>query len=98
MRNLRVSTLGTVILLVLAIIFGALGFIQAQNSAVAPLAVSGYMGVSAVCCGGIAFFMLRRETPLERFAGVAAVVAALYMVVMALIFYSLLSQVTMPTF
>jgi hypothetical protein len=95
---MRISTLVTVILLVLGLVFALLGFINAPNSLVSPAAVSSYMLLSAAFFGVLAVQGLRRKQNWQRFLGVAAVAATLYMVGMAILYFTALRTIVMPEF
>lgn len=93
MRKETLITVASITLLVVALVFALLGFMQAPNSQVAPGAVAAFMLISAAAFAGLAVLGLRGERVWQRFLGVAAVTGALYMVVMALLFFNALSAV-----
>lgn len=93
MKNIPVATISTVILIVAAFVFAALGFSQASNSEIAPEAVSAVMLVSAALFGLLAVRGLKRKEMWQRLLGVGAVMATIYMVVFAILFYVVLSQI-----
>jgi drug/metabolite transporter (DMT)-like permease len=95
---MRISTLVTVILLVLGLVFALLGFINAPNSQVSPAAVSSYMLIAAAFFAALAVQGLRRKRTWQRFLGVAAVAAALYMIGMAILYFTALRTIVMPEF
>ncbi len=98
MKNMRVSTLIIIVLLICAVVFGGLGFAQAPNSMVSPAAVSTYMLISAGIFAILAVMSLRRKEMWQRFLGVVAIMAALYMVGMALLFFRGLSMIQAPEY
>lgn len=93
LENEAVATVITVALLVVALAFALLGFLQAPNSAVAPGTVSAYMLVSAGAFAVLAVFALRRQRMWQRFLGVAAAAAGVYILVMAILFYRALNLI-----
>lgn len=95
---MRISTLVTVILLVLGLVFALLGFMNAPNSQVSPAAVSSYMLIAAAFFAALAVQGLRRKRTWQRFMGVAAVAATLYMISMALLYFTALRTIVMPEF
>jgi hypothetical protein len=95
---MRISTLVTIILLVLGLVFAFLGFANAPNSQVSPAAVSSYMLIAAAFFAVLAVQGLSRKRVWQRFAGVAAVAATLYMIGMAILYFTALRTVIMPGF
>ena len=91
-----ISTVVTVVLLLLALTFALLGFLNAPDSEVSPGTVATYMVASAVLFVGLAAFGLTRSRPWQRAIGAGAAVGAIYMVVMAVLFFRALSAVEMP--
>jgi drug/metabolite transporter (DMT)-like permease len=96
--RMRISTLVTVVLLVLGLVFAFLGFATAPNSQVSPAAVSSYMLIAAAFFAVLAVQGLRRKRVWQRFLGVAAVTATLYMIAMAILYFSALRTIVMPEF
>jgi apolipoprotein N-acyltransferase len=96
--NIKISSILNIGLLILAFVFAAMGFAQAGDSHIAPLVITTYMVVAAILFGVLAVRGVRQKVMWQRLLGVAAVVATLYMLVMAIGFYVYLSQVQMPTF
>ncbi len=95
---MRISTLITVVLLVLGLVFALLGFINAPNSQVSAAAVSSYMLISAAFFAVLAVQGLRRKLTWQRFLGIAAVAATLYMIGMAILYFTALRTIVMPEF
>jgi drug/metabolite transporter (DMT)-like permease len=95
---MRISTLVTVILLVLGLVFAFLGFTNAPNSQVSPAAVSSYMLIAAAFFGVLAVQGLGRKRIWQRFLGVAAIAAMLYMIVMAVLYFTALRTIIVPEF
>ncbi|MEJ2151135.1 MAG: hypothetical protein P8Z40_16920 [Chloroflexota bacterium] len=95
---MRISTLITVVLLVLGLVFALLGFINAPNSQVSPAAVSSYMLISAAFFAVLAVQGRRRKLTWQRFLGIAAVAATLYMIGMAILYFTALRTIVMPEF
>ncbi len=98
MQNLRVSTIISITLLIAALALAVLGFISASDSAVSPALVTTYMMIAAALFGVLAVIALSRKERWQRFLGVAAATAALYMLVMAIVFFQMLSTIVMPEF
>lgn len=96
--NIKVSSILNVGLLILALVFAALGFAKAGDSRIAPLVIVSYMGVSAVIFGVLAVRGVRRKEMWQRLLGVGAILATIYMLTFAIWFYISLSSVQMPTF
>jgi O-antigen/teichoic acid export membrane protein len=95
---MRVSTIISIGLLILALVFAVLGFLNAPNSEISPAAIATFMFTSAALFGILAVRGLRRQETWQRFLGVAAATAALYMVAMAILFFQVLNSVVMPSF
>ncbi|HEC23776.1 MAG TPA: hypothetical protein ENI95_12760 [Chloroflexi bacterium] len=95
---MRVSTLVTIVLVVVGLVFAALGFASAPNSEISPAVVSTYMLTSAAFFAILAVQGLSRQKVWQRFLGVAAIAAALYMIVMAILFFQALRAIQMPEF
>lgn len=91
-----ISTVVTIVLVILALTFALLGFLNAPNSEVTAGAVMAYMLLSAATFAGLAAFGLTRSPVWQRAVGAGAVVCALYMVVMAVLFFRVLSAVELP--
>jgi len=98
MVQLRVSTVVIATLLITALIFAVVGFTSASNSMVAPAMVTTYMLISAALFGITAVFGLRQSKRWQRFLGVAGVAAALYMLVMGILFFQVLATLEIPEF
>ena len=96
--NIKVSTVLNIGLLILALVFAALGFAKAGDSRITPVVITVYMAISAVMFAVLAVRGLRRKETWQRLLGVGAVVATLYMLAMAIVFYIYLNSVQMPTF
>lgn len=94
MHNKTVSLIVTIALVVVALGFAVLGFLEAPNSQIAPMVIAAFMLVSAAAFVGLAALGLTRDTPWQRFLGVAAVLGALYMMAMAAVFFNALSRIT----
>ena len=94
--NIKISTVVSIGVLILAVVFAGLGFVKAGDSRIAPMVIAVYMVVSAVFFAVLAVQGLRRKELWQRLLGVAAVVAVCYMLVMSVGFYVYLSRVQMP--
>lgn len=94
MNKKTVFLIVTVVLLLIALGFAVLGFMQAPNSEVTPATIATYMLISAAAFAGLAVLGLTQDTTWQRFLGVAAVLATLYMAAMAAVFFNTLSQIT----
>lgn len=90
MKNLRLSTTVTIIALIVGLILGFLGFIQAGNSNVAPVLILIVMLAAAVFFAVAAVIALRKRSVIQRVVGLAAVVAAIYMLGFGIFSYSVL--------
>lgn len=96
--NIKISTVLTIGILILAFVFAILGFTKASNSSIAPLAISSFMGISAALFAVLAVRGVRRKEMWQRLLGVSAILATIYMLAFAIWFYISLSSVQMPTF
>jgi drug/metabolite transporter (DMT)-like permease len=96
--QIRISTLVTVVLLVIGLLFAFLGFANAPNSQVSPAAVSSNMLIAAAFFAALAVQGLRRKRVWQRFLGVAAIAAMLYMIAMAVLYFTALRTIVMPEF
>ncbi len=92
MDKIRIATIISTVLLIAALLFAVLGFSNARNSEVPVSTVTIYMMVSAALFAILAVRGLARKEMWQRFMGVAAIVAAVYMVGMAILFFSVLSK------
>ncbi len=90
MKNLRISTLVTIVLLIVGFILAILAFAQASNSEISPLFILIVMLVSALFFAAAAVVALRRKSIVQRVVGLAAVVAAVYMIAFGIFSYSML--------
>jgi drug/metabolite transporter (DMT)-like permease len=90
MDNERTVTIVIVTLGVTGLLFAVLGFVQAPNSEVSPASVSAFMLVSSGLFGVLGVLALRRPKTWLRFLGVAAITGAVYMAVMAFLFFQAL--------
>jgi drug/metabolite transporter (DMT)-like permease len=95
MDNERVMTIVIVTLAVTALLFAVLGFAQAPNSQVSPATVSTFMLISAGLFGVLGVLALRRPKTWLRFLGVAAITGAIYMAVMAFLYFQALRLIQM---
>jgi hypothetical protein len=93
MDKIRIATIISTVLLAAALLFAILGFSNSLNSEVPVPTVTIYMMVSAALFAILAVRGLARKEMWQRFMGVAAIVAAVYMVGMAILFFSVLSKV-----
>jgi Mg2+/citrate symporter len=96
MKQIRVSTVVTLILLITALGFAVVGFLNAPNSRVSPTMITIFMMISSAMFAILAVRGLSRKEMWQRFLGVVAVTAAVYMVVFAILFFSVLSKIIMP--
>ena len=96
--NIKISAVVNIGILILALIFAALGFTQAGDSQIAPLAIAAYMVVSMVAFAVLGVRGVRRKELWQRLLGVGAITAAIYMLVMAIAFYVMLTRIQMPEF
>lgn len=92
------STLLTIISLLVGIASAAYGFGKAGDSRVAPAVISALLFIS-----GIAFAVqfvngIRTQSRWQRIIAVISALVAVFVVVMAIVFYQALSQVQMPTY
>lgn len=90
MEKERAASVGIITLAIAALLFALLGFTQAPNSQVAPATVSAFMLVSAGMFGVLGVLALRRPKTWLRFLGVAAITGAVYMAVMAFLYFQAL--------
>lgn len=96
MKAVRVTTILLITSLVIAFIFAVVGFSSAANSQVSSFGVLLYFVLSSVFFGITAIIGLYQSGRWERFAGVAAVVAALYMIIMAVVFMRMFNTLDIP--
>jgi Mg2+/citrate symporter len=89
MKQIRVST-------VVTLGFAVVGFLNAPNSRVSPTMITIFMMISSAMFAILAVRGLSRKEMWQRFLGVVAVTAAVYMVVFAILFFSVLSKIIMP--
>ncbi len=83
----------TGILIMAAVVFGALGFVTAGDYRVAPAIVGVFWAVAVVCC--VAITLIGRRQPRQswmRTVGLIAAVAALYLVVVGAIIVRAISR------
>lgn len=97
MDNERTMTIVIVTLGVTALLFAVLGFVQAPNSEVSPASVSAFMLVSSGLFGVLGVLALRRPKTWLRFLGVAAITGAIYMAVMAFLYFQALQIIQVGT-
>lgn len=90
MKNLHISTRVTIILLVFGLILAFVGFFQAANINVAAVVIMIVMLVSGLFFAAAAVISLRRKSVTQRIVGLAAVVAALYMIGFGIFSYTVL--------
>lgn len=98
LKKIRISTVITLGLLVLAFTFALMGFINARNLYIAPSAITIYMMISSGLFAILAVRALGRREMWQRFLGVAAIVASIYMIVFAIIFFTVLRHLVAPEF
>ena len=96
--QIRVSTLITVVLVIAALALAAIGFMSATDSGTPPAWVVTFMLISAALFGVLAVQGLRRREMWQRFLGVAAVVAAIYMAIMAILSFQMLNAMLPPPY
>lgn len=94
--KIKISTIVTIGLLILAFVFAALGLAKAGDSRIAPVVITAYLAVSALMFAVLAIRGIRRTETWQRFLGVAAIMATLFMLFMAIGLYVALSSVQMP--
>ncbi len=96
MKSIRVTTIMLITSLVIAFIFAVAGFSSATNSQVSAFGVLLNFVLSSVFFGVTAIIGLYQSGRWERFAGVAAVVAALYMIIMGVVFMRMFNTLDIP--
>ncbi|MBN1429064.1 MAG: hypothetical protein JXB07_11815 [Anaerolineae bacterium] len=96
--NIKVSTILSIGMLILALVFATLGFYKAGDSLIAPLGIASYMGISAIFFAILGIRGVRRKELWQRLLGVGAITAAVYMLVMAVACYIMLDRIQMPEF
>jgi hypothetical protein len=96
--NIKVSTVLSIGLLILAFVFATLGLVKAGDLRIAPLAITAYMVVSAVMFAVLAVRGIRRKEMWQRLLGVGAIMATLFMLFMAIGLYIVLTNIQVPTF
>ncbi|MBN1311193.1 MAG: hypothetical protein JXB30_07220 [Anaerolineae bacterium] len=94
--KIKVSTILSIGILILALAFATLGFAKAGDSLVAPLVIAIYMVVSAVLFVVLGVRGVRRQELWQRLLGVGAIAAAVYMLIMSIAFYIMLTRIQMP--
>jgi hypothetical protein len=96
--RLKTTTLFAIISLTLAVVFAALGFSKAGDSRVAPALVSTFLFISGICFAAQFVNGIRAQGRWQRVTAGIAAFLALFVVIMAIMFYQILTQVKMPTF
>jgi cytochrome c oxidase assembly factor CtaG len=91
-----IATILTVGLMIGAIVFAGLGFGKAGDTRVAPAMISIYLFVSAMFFAAQFGHGIRRPERWQRIVAVISILAALFVLAMAVAFYQVLSQVHMP--
>ena len=98
MLRFPTSALVTGIALTIGIIFGVLGFTKAGDSRVSPALVSVFLFISGICFAIQFVNGIRTHVRWQRVLAVISALVAVFVVVMAIVFYQALSQVAMPKF
>lgn len=98
MRNMRVSTLITIVLLLVAFGFAFLGFAQAGNLNVSVGFVTFYMMISAAMFAANAVLSFQRPELAHRLVAMFSVTAAIVMVILSIVFFNILRPITVPEF
>ncbi len=88
--RIKLSTAVRVVLLIIALIITVIGWSKANDFGVPPIMVAVYSAVAATIFIVIGVMSLRHKERLQRILGVAAFVAAGYLIFMAYIFYNIL--------
>jgi uncharacterized protein YacL len=88
--RIKMSTAIRVVLLIIALVVAAIGWSKANNFGVPPIMVAVYSAISALIFVVIGVMSVRRKERIQRILGVAAFVAAGYLIFMAIIFYNIL--------
>ena len=93
---MRISTLITLFLLVAALFLAVRGFANTLNSEVTPTRVAFQMLLSSALFAGLAVHGLTRKERWQRFTGVAAAAAAVFMFGYLVFIYYYLRQIVTP--
>jgi predicted tellurium resistance membrane protein TerC len=88
--RIKMSTAIRVVLLIVALALAVTGWSKAGDFGVPPIAVALYSAAAAVIFVIIGVMSVRRKERMQRILGVAAFVAAGYLIFMAFVFYNIL--------
>ena len=93
-----ISTLVTVASVTVGTISAAEGFSKAGDSRVAPVIISILLVISGVSFAIQFINGIRSQAGWQKVIAVISALVAVFVIVMAIVFYQALSQVQMPTF
>jgi hypothetical protein len=92
------STLVTIACLTVGTVSAAVGFAKAGDSRVAPVLISILLVISGVSFAIQFINGIRSPARWQKVIAVIAILVAVFVTVMAIVFYQALSQVQMPAF
>jgi hypothetical protein len=96
--NLSPSTILSVVLLIIAITAALVGFNNAGDSRVAPIAVSGTLMFAGVLFIVLFIHGIRRPERWQRAIAIISIMVAVFTIIMAIAFYQVLTTLQMPEF
>lgn len=95
--RIRITTIISIVLIIIAVVFAWLGFGKAGDLRVAAALVSLYLFLSGLALAAQFVIGIRQPERWQRILAIIAVLAAVFMLVMAVVMYQGLNQIQVPS-
>lgn len=95
--RIRITTIITVVLIIIAVVFAWLGFSKAGDIRVTPALVSLYLFLSGLALAAQFAIGIRQPERWQRVLSIISVLTAVFVLVMAVVFFQALNSIQIPS-